>query len=148
MVLTRGRIRPRGGVSRLRLKGILAQAGLEKVNPVQEDVFLQIRPPGGADIFCAKMPADKFMRMHGEFKFWDRKHEVATAKGIDDFAVQVRKDGTVRIRTLGKRAQLEAPSPGPLQVTVGFHQLSSDAANSCSTVVQPFRSSEGQLVAP
>src|SRR3989442_15671951 len=42
------------------------------------------------------IPHDKFMRIHGAFKFWDHKHLVASAKGIDDLTVKVRRDGSVR----------------------------------------------------
>lgn len=149
MVVSRGRLRPRGAVSRLRLKAMLARAGLAQVDPLRQDVFLQIRPVGGADLLCAKVPADKFMRMHGAFKFWDRKHLVASAKGLYDMTVPVRRDGSVRLRTLGRRTQMRTPTQGVLQVTVGFHDTASDAGNRCSTAFEPFRAGRrGALRAP
>jgi hypothetical protein len=149
MAVRRGRLRPRGEHTRLRLRTVLARSGLEHVNPMNEDVFLQIRPRGGSEILCAKVPAKKFMRMHGAFKFWDRKHTVASAKGIDDMKVKVRKNRSVRFKTVGRRVEFRAPSQGTLQVTVGFHDPTRDAGNSCSTQLQAFRTSRaGRLLAP
>jgi hypothetical protein len=148
MNVSRGRLRPRGGLSRLRLKSLLARTGLQ-VNPLRQDVFLQIRPAGGTDLLCAKVPASKFMRMHGALKFWDRKHMVTSAKGINDLTVKLRRDGSVRFRTLGKRVQMQTPTHGPLEVTVGFHDPAGDAANRCSSTVQEFRTGRrGALLAP
>jgi hypothetical protein len=149
MSVRRGLLRPRGATTRLRLKSQLAAAGLQSVNPLEEDVFLQVRAEHGPELLCAKVPADKFMRMHGAFKFWDREHRVASAKGIDDLKVKVRRDGSVRLSTVGKRVQMQAPSAGSLKVTVGFQDPVSDAGNSCSTTVQPFRTGRrGGLVTP
>jgi hypothetical protein len=148
MNVTRGRLKPRGDVSRLRLKSLLARTGLQ-VNPLRQDVFLQIRVPGQTDLLCAKIPAMKFMRMHGALKFWDRKHVVTSAKGINDMTVKIRRDGSVRFRTLGRRAQMQTPAHGSLQVTVGFHDPGGDAANRCSSTVQAFRTGHrGALLAP
>jgi hypothetical protein len=149
MTIRRGRLRPRGAATKLRLRSILAQAGLEKVNPLKQDVFLQIRTPHGPDLLCAKVPASKFMRMHKAFKFWDRKHRVQSAKGIDDMTVRVRKNRSVRLRTVGKRVQCQVPRGDRLQVTVGFHDPVSDAQNSCSSHVQVFRvRPSGRMIAP
>jgi len=128
---------------------MLARTGLDQVNPLRQDVFLQIRSGSGADLLCAKVPAAKFMRMHGAFKFWDRKHMVTSAKGINDMTVQVRRNGSVRLRTLGRRAQMRTPVQGVLQVTVAFHDPVSDAGNRCSSAFEPFRAgSRGALRAP
>jgi hypothetical protein len=140
MSVTRGRIRPRGANSKLVVHSLLAASGLENVNPLKEDVFIQIRQPGGSEILCAKAPAAKFMRMHGAFKFWDRKHQVASARGIQDVKVKVKKKNrNVRFRTFGKKVQFQTPPHGSLQITVGFHDPTSDAGNACSSQVQPFR---------
>ena len=82
---------------------------------------------------CAKVPALKFMHMHRAFKFWDMHHHVASAKGIDDMTIVVRKDGSVRLRTQGRRVRMDAPGPGELQITVGFQNPAhGDAQNRCS----------------
>jgi len=149
MTVRRGRLRPRGQTTGLRLKTILADTGLANVNPLKEDVFLQIRPQGGGDILCAKVPATKFMRMHGAFKFWDRKHTVKEARGIDDLRIKVRRDSSVRLRTIGRHVDMQMPGTGPLQVTVGFRDGTGDAQNMCSTQTQPFRTGRaGRLLTP
>ena len=150
MTVTRGLLRPRGATTRLKLKSLLAKAGLADVNPLKQDVFVQIRPAGGADVFCAKAPADKFMKMHGAFKFWDRQHRVASAKGISDIRVQVRPDGSVRFSAVGKRVEFTTPQSGTLQVTVGFRDpATAETGNRCSTQTQAFRTGrQGQLLAP
>jgi hypothetical protein len=149
MDVTQGLLRPHSSGTRMRLKSLLAQAGLQSVDPLREDVFLQIRAVGGEESLCAKVPADKIMRMHGAFKFWDRRHRVASAKGIDDLSVEVRGDGSVRLSTVGRRVQMTSPAEGSLKVTLGFHHPAGDAQNSCSTTVQPFRTGRrGRLLAP
>src|SRR5207249_5261732 len=96
MSLSKGRIKPRATTSKLLLKSLLARAGLSAVNPLQEDVFLQIRPSGGtSDLLCAQMPASHFMRRHGAFRFWDRKNLVSSAKGIQDMTIKVSRNGSV-----------------------------------------------------
>ena len=150
MTVRRGQLRPRGATSRLRLKTSLAETGLASVNPLQQDVFLQIRPAGGTEVLCAKIPHDKFMRMHGAFKFWDHEHLVASAKGIDDLTVKVRRDGSVRLRTVGNHVQFRTPEQNSLQVTVGFYNATAgDGANRCSTETRAFRAGRsGRLIAP
>ena len=150
MTVTRGLLRPRGVTTRLKLNSLLAKAGLADVNPLKQDVFVQIRPAGGTDVLCAKAPADKFMKMHGAFKFWDRQHRVASAEGISDIRVQVRRDGSVRFSAVGKRVKFRTPQGGTLQVTVGFRDpATAEAGNRCSTQTQAFRTGrQGQLLAP
>src|SRR5947207_2648349 len=150
MTVRRGQLRPRGATSRLRLKTSLAETGLASVNPLQQDVFLQIRPAGGTEVLCAKIPHDKFMRMHGAFKFWDHEHLVASAKGIDDLTVKVRRVGSVRLRTVGNHVQFRTPEQNSLQLTVGFYNAAAgDGANRCSTETRAFRAGRsGRLIAP
>jgi hypothetical protein len=147
MALRRGRIRPKGQRSRLRLGAGLATDGLP-FELMKDDVFLQIRPAQGTDILCAKVPAAKFMRMHGAFKFWDQKHTVESAQGLDDMAITVR-GGSVRFRTLGKRVRFKAPPAGNLQVTVAFHNIAGEVADRCSATTAAFRTGRGKaLISP
>jgi hypothetical protein len=139
MTVRRLRSHPRGVTSRLKLRSTLAESGLTDVNPLAEDVFLQIRPVRGLELLCAKVPAAKFMRMHGAFKFWDRAHTAPSAKGLDDMTVDVRRDGSVRLRTVGRRVQMQTPGAGQLQVTVGFRNpAAGDGANRCSIGLRTF----------
>jgi hypothetical protein len=126
-------LKPHGARTRLRLKTTLAEAGLADVDPLTEDVFLQIRRTGMPDALCAKVPAAHFMHMHRAFKFWDKRHRVASAKGIEDMTIVVRRDGSVRLRTQGRRVRMDTPGPGQLEITVGFQNPAlGDAQNRCS----------------
>jgi len=60
------------------------------------------------------------------------------------------RDGSVRLRTHGKRAQMIHPNARRLQVTVGFHSAAAgDGANRCSTTLQTFRPGRnGHLITP
>ena len=121
------------------------------MNPLQQDVFLQIRPSGGtSDLLCAEMPASHFMRRHGAFRFWDRKNRVSSAKGIQDMTVTVTKNGSVKFRTHGKRVQLSDVKQGSLEVTVGFVGTAAGSPpNQCSQTVESFHTgSTGALKAP
>jgi len=141
MTVQKLRIHPRGGSSRLKLRAILAQSGLADVNPLKEDVFLQIRATGGAtDLLCAMIPASHFMIMHGKFLFWDHQHTVASAKGIDDLSIKVRHDGSVRLKTHGRRVRMSGPKPGTLEITLGLRNVViGDSSDRCSRGMRTFR---------
>ena len=135
-------IRPRNGASRLKLRAILAQSGLADIDPLKEDVFVQIRAAGGAaDLLCAMVPASHFMRMHGKFMFWDHQHTVTSAKGIDDLSIKVRRDGSVRLKTHGRRVRMTTAVPGPLELTVGLRNANAidDTSDRCSRGMRMFR---------
>src|SRR5204862_3811168 len=149
MTLKGGRLRPHGSATRLALRSVLARSGLV-VNPLAEDVFLQIRPAGGTDVFCARIPAANFTKHRRAFEFADRKHSVASAGRLDGMKIKLMRDGSVRLRTHGKRAQMIHPSAGRLQVTVGFHSAAAgDGASRCSTTLHTFRAGRnGRLITP
>src|SRR6185295_3155998 len=99
-------------------KSTLAHAGLT-INPMQEDVYLQIRAAGASsDLLCARIPAAKFMKKHKTFKYWAGKNPAASAQGIGDMKFKVRKDGTVKFKTFSKRVKLANARPGAVQITV------------------------------
>jgi hypothetical protein len=64
--------------------------------------------------------------------------------------VKVRRDGSVRLRTVGRHVQFQTPQESTLQVTIGFHQAAAgDGENRCSTVTSAFRTGpSGQLITP
>jgi hypothetical protein len=54
-----------------------------------------------------------------------------------------------RFQAFGKRVEMQTPASGSLQVTVGFHDPTTDAGNMCSSQVQAFRTGrKGRLLAP
>jgi hypothetical protein len=89
------------------------------------------------------------MKQHGAFMFWDHTHAVPSARGLLDMRVKVRRNGTVRLLTHGKRVEMLCPNPGRLQVTVGFQNPATrNAGNRCSTTLQAFRAArQGALTA-
>ena len=150
MTIKRGRLRPVGDRSKLRLRSLLASSGLEGVNPRKQDVFLQIRQAGDTkDLLCLKVPAENFVKKRRSFRFRDKKHLIASAMGLDKMRIVVKKSKRVRFRAFGKSVQIHTPAPGSLQVTVAFHDRTSDANNMCSTQTQAFRTGRrGRLRAP
>jgi len=142
MAIRRGRIVPGAKTSRLKLRSMLAQTGLAGINPTKQDVFLQIRPAGGADLLCARVPAEKFMIQHRSFKYWGRKHGAPSAQGIGDMRIRVRRNGSVRLRTISPRVQLSNAKAGALQITVGFHDAANDAGSRCSVTTASFRAAK------
>jgi len=151
MSVSKGRIKPRGTTSKLLLHSLLARSGLSGVNPLQQNVFLQIKPSGAtSDSLCAVMPASDFMRRHGAFRFWDRKNRVPSAQGIQDMTITVTKNGSVKFRTHGKHVKMSTVQQGSLDVTVGFvGSAAGSPPNQCSMAVQAFRTgSTGALKAP
>ena len=136
LTLEEGLLRRAGDATRLDLHTTLAGLG---VNPLADDVILQIRPENGTDVLCARIPAGSFVKHRRLFKFADPKHAVASALGLDDVRIQVPAHGSVRLRARGKRAQMICPDAGALQVTVGFHDATAgDGGNRSATTVQTF----------
>jgi hypothetical protein len=149
MKLRRGRMLSEGPTSRVRLRSALSQKAPMHVDPRKQDVFVQLRPEGGTDLLCARIPAKKFMGMRRKFKFWDKKRMIASARGLTDMAVIVKKNGSVRFRAKGRKTQMTGAKAGMLQVTVGFLDPGGDAGNRCSTTHQTFRAgASGKLRAP
>ncbi len=138
MTLSRGVIVPRGETSRVRLRSILMGDGMTHVTPTTQDVLLQIRPTNGPDIFCARIPASAFVQHHNIFKFTAKKTPTSTAKGLDGVMVKMKRDGTVRFRTLGKRVQL-SPEQGQMELTLGFINNANPAATRCSSTTTSFQ---------
>ena len=136
MAIDKGRIRPHGRTSLLSLKSLLAAQGLSDVNPLRQDVFLQIRAGRGDEVFCAKVPARRFVvKRPGVFRFRDRKHTVETARGIDRLAVGIARNGNVRFRAFARNAEFTSPRDRPLDVTVSFRNpLEAEGGNRCSTM--------------
>jgi len=131
--------RPARRQSFLRLQATLATAGFT-VSPPSDEVFLQIRQANGPELLCAQVPAGKFMKMGKGYKFWDRKHTVPSAQGINDMFVQLRSNGHVPYRTYGRRVNFPTPLAGDLEITVGFRDPTvGDASNRCSRMRVPFR---------
>jgi hypothetical protein len=150
MTLGKGKIVPGAGSSRLKLRGILARAGLARVDPRVQDVFVQVKTAEGPDVLCARAPAARFVTKGRAFRFIDKLATVPDAHGLNAVVVRVKPDGSVRFKARGKQVTLGDTHAGALQVTVGFRSnTASTDENRCSTTTQPFHAGKnGGLLAP
>jgi hypothetical protein len=145
MALKRGRFRARGADrSYLRIKSTLATSGLgERINPMNQNVFLQLRTETEGEFLCAWVPAGKFMKSGKAQKYWRKMNPAPTAENIDDMKVRTRRSGQVRFRAYGRRVEFTTPPAGDVQITVAFQDPGGDAAKtSCSAGLSAFRSSQ------
>jgi hypothetical protein len=146
MTHVRGRMRPRSkNRSFFQVHSTLATRGLGRmVNPRAngQDVYVLVRPIGGTNVLCARIPAKKFMTMGNKHMFWDRKRKLPSAKGLGDMTLISGRNGRLRLRTWGKNVDIPFQgTSGNLQITVGFRNaLAGDAANICSSAVAPLSS--------
>jgi hypothetical protein len=145
MALRRGRVVPKGATSRMRIRSTLAKAGLSTINPTKQDVFLQIRPAGNHDILCARVPASKFMAKRRSFKYWSKMSSAASAQGLGDMRIRVKKDGSVRLITVSKHVKLSNAKAGAWQITMGFR--GGDAPSRCSSTMASFGVKKKALIA-
>jgi predicted outer membrane repeat protein len=116
-----------------------AAAGLD---PLTQDVFLQMREQGGRQLLCARMPASRFIKRRGKlFQFLDRKLTEKMAQGVTGTELRrVRQD--VLLHVEGRKANVTRPTLTTLIVTVGFRNAAgADADNRCAGVVKTFRKS-------
>ena len=98
-----------------------------------DEVYIQLRQPGGDELLCARIPAGDFVAVPGGFAFRDPKHSLETARGIDQIVARTRMGATVT-GTFGKRAQFVQPPPGAVDVTLGvFSRGMGPASGACST---------------
>ena len=113
-------------------------------------MIIQVRPEGGGDLLCARIPAGALHKSGNAFRFRDRKRTVGDAQGLQTVVLTVHADRSVTFRAKGSRIRLRTPHEGNLEITVGL--LNPDAGNAenfCSSGVQAFRvGGQGQLILP
>jgi hypothetical protein len=103
-----------------------------------DEVYIQLRQPGGDELLCARIPAGDFVVVRGGFAFRDPKRSLETAGGIDQIVARTRMGATIT-GTFGKRAQFVAPPPGTVDVTLGvFSRTTGLAGGACSTTTVEF----------
>jgi hypothetical protein len=128
-------IRPRGATSALKLQSTLAAGDASSIDPLHQDVFVQIRNAKNDQVLCARVPSTSFKSKHKSFTFRDTLNLVPSAKGLSDMTVKVRRSGKVSFRTHGKRVQLAGAIQGTFQITIGFRDQARlrrpTAARSC-----------------
>jgi hypothetical protein len=96
------------------------------------EVYIQLRPAGGDELLCARIPAGDFVAVPRGFDFRDPKGSLETARGIDQFVARVRPETTLT-GTFGRGAQFGRLPPGPVDVTLGLFPRTGPAGGACST---------------
>jgi hypothetical protein len=139
MTLGATRLVPKTGGTVLRLRSLLARAGLASVDPRSQDVLFQMRPEGGRDIVCVRIPATRITRKGGRYRFRDRKATLDSARGVTVLTVRKPANGSVRFSARGQRVKVGSAQAGRLEVTVGFLNPSAAADNRCSQTTKLFR---------
>jgi hypothetical protein len=126
----------KGGGTLLGLDTTILNGVAANLNPLREDVFLQIREQGGKELLCARMPASKFVSRHGKvFQFLDRKLTEKMAEGVTGTDLRRAKQDVI-LHAEGKKANIGTPAGPTLVVTVGFQGAT---GNQCATAVKSFR---------
>jgi hypothetical protein len=138
--LKKGRLRPADAGTKLALKGSLGSLDLGTFPPATHDVFVQVRAEGGDDMLCAQIPAASLAAKKKRLRFKDKTGAVASAQGLSQLKLRVRKDGSVALATRGKQVLFATPSAGRVHVTMGFRNpATADVGNQCRSGVETFR---------
>jgi hypothetical protein len=132
------RLVPAGSSTTISLRSVLNAVPSQLPFDLGE-VFIQLRPPGGEELLCARIPAGDFAAVAGGFDFRDPRGSLENARGIDRIVGRVGTD-TTRAGTFGKRAEFVVPPPGAIDVTLGFFPPHSPPPSEAS-VSQPMEQS-------
>ena len=128
------------GTTTLRVQATLGRRPTFAPDPLNQDVYIQLRQPGHGELLCAWLPARKFMKMgKNRIAYWDRVHPPASARGITDMAVLFPRSGEVRARITGRRVLFGTPASGSLLMTVAYLPPAGGPGGSlCTSASQPF----------
>jgi predicted outer membrane repeat protein len=141
--IRKARLLPRKkGGTLLGLDTTIRQGASAGLDPLTQDVFLQIREQGGNELLCARMPASRFAKRHGKlFKFLDRKLTEKEAEGVTGTDLRRAKRDVI-LHAEGRKANVATPTGTTLVVTVGFRNpAGAEADNRCAGTVKTFRKS-------
>jgi hypothetical protein len=140
LALKVGRLVPGATSARVTLRALLGAGGVPAVNPLLQDVYVQLRPESGADVLCAHIPAREFGRTGRRFTFFDPAHAVTSAHGIDRLTLMIRNDGRFVVRLTSKQMALTLPEEGALWMTLGLHDtVETEQGNRCESTSQTFK---------
>jgi hypothetical protein len=155
MDLRHARLRPRRATGRtlLRVKSALARSGLAgRIDPLAQQVGIQIRSADRGELLCASIPAGKFLKRKKGYVFSQKRTPLPPELGRNLNRVRIKplKSGVVAFRMKGRQALLATPAEGTLQISVGFMRPGTPSSqNVCSQAVRLFRGGKkGQLAFP
>ena len=144
--ITCSSLAPAGSATQLKLRGVLDVPPNVLAADI-DDVFIQLRRPGGEELFCARIPAGDFLSVARGFDFRDPNRTVATAQGIDQIIVRSQQ-GHASTGAFGQRADFITPPPGPLVVTIGaLSRPTSPQGGLCATTTAEFVPGRGDSLA-
>jgi hypothetical protein len=155
MDLRNARLRPRRATGRtlLRVKGALARSGLAgRIDPLAQQVGIQIRSADQGELLCATIPAGKFLKRKKGYVFSQKRTPLPAELGRNLNRVRIKplKSGVVAFRAKGRQTMIATPPEGALQISVGFMRPGTPSSqNVCSQAVRLFRGGKkGQLKFP
>lgn len=132
LAMKRGQLKPAKTGVKVSLQASLPAA----ITPDTQAMTLQMRTAAGDEALCAVVPPGAFVRKGKKWRFRDRGHAVASARGIEQVAVSLPKKGGPKLVVGGRTVGMILPPAGMLQITVAFHDA--DTAI-CQGVAQSFR---------
>jgi hypothetical protein len=140
--IRRAQLVPQKGGTLLGLDTTIEKGASAGLDPLTEDVFIQIREETGKQLLCAHMPAIRFTKRRGKlFRFLDRKLTEKMAQGVTGTELRtVKKD--VVLHAEGRKANVGTPTQTTFVVTVGFRNpAKAEAENQCARAIKTFRKS-------
>jgi len=132
----RGRIRPGGAISALRLRTRLATTA--GIDPKHQTVYVQLRQDGGGELLCAQIPTTDLLKAVGGYVFRDPAHRVKSADGLTRLRLVVTKKGVGKLTTSTKDAPFRTPVASLLTLTVAFHDPAHPDGDRCAASTQSF----------
>jgi hypothetical protein len=135
LTVRKARLARHGAAATVAVDATVAGTALADVVP-GHDVFVQLGLDGGPTLFCARIPADRFVLRHRKAVFTDRRRAVGDAAGLTDVVLRTAHGGLL-VHVAGRRAQLVLPSPSALRLVVAFHDPA--GADRCARTVQAFK---------
>ena len=144
MSLKRGLMKPAKATARLLLKGALAGT---TPDVTATGLAVQLRPPGGGELLCARIAPEKFRRKGKAVRFNDKKGKLAGAGGLTSLLLKSSKNGSVVLTLAAKKATFTTPPAGPVTITFGFG--AGTTAGQCAAVTPTLRAKKrGAIVTP
>jgi hypothetical protein len=132
----KARFTSQGGTALVALDATVGGTALADVVPAR-DLFLQLRVDGGPALFCARIPAERFVVKRGKLAvFADRGQSVGDAGGITGVTLRASK-GNLLVHIESRRAHFVLPSPGTLRLVLAFRDPG--GAHRCARTPQKFR---------
>jgi hypothetical protein len=104
----------------------------------RHDVFFQMHAVAGGETYCAHLPAERMKPTRRALRFRDRRARIASAAGITQARLSVKKRGSLAITAHGPRTSMPHFSAGPVRVTWALRSATTSDAW-CSSVTANLR---------